>query len=49
MASIAKDFRPEGMAANFLPKDLVVKIPEDLSKWVRSPAGHYYCPIMFDT
>ena len=24
MASIAKDFRPEGMAANFLPKDLVV-------------------------
>lgn len=43
-----KDFRPEGMAAQFLPKDLKVKVPEDLSQWVRRPAGHYYCPLMFD-
>ena len=48
MIVAAKDFRPAGLAAQYLPKDMVFKVPEDLKMWVKRPAGHYYLPLMFD-
>jgi hypothetical protein len=38
--------RPQGFAGQYLPKDMVFKVPEDLTMWVKRPAGHYYLPLM---
>ena len=49
MTTDTKDFKPKGLAALHLPKDLVVKIPElGDPQWVKRPAGHWYLPLMFD-
>src|SRR3546814_4306383 len=45
---VVKDFRPAGLAGQYLPKDMVFKVPEDLKMWVKRPAGHYYLPLMFN-
>lgn len=48
MDSVIRDFRPEGLAGLHLPKDLVVRLPEDDREWVRRPGGHLYLPLMFN-
>jgi 2,4'-dihydroxyacetophenone dioxygenase len=49
MNLVIKDFKPEGLAALHLPKEVVSTIPPlGDPRWVKRPAGHWFLPLMFD-
>jgi quercetin dioxygenase-like cupin family protein len=43
-----RDFRLPGIASQYLPKDVVVPMPEDDKLWVRRPGGRLFLPHLFD-
>lgn len=48
MNSAAQPFVMAGSSGQYLPKEMVFKLPEDDRVWVRRPAGHLYLPLLFD-